>query len=130
MVGSLLYVQCTDDSDAKLHKELTRRAAELNKSTPYALDEHTRFDSVGVTKDNVFQYYYTITNINNPHKLMALQKEEIMQGMDKMFYTDKSLQFFVINKVIMEYIYRDTKQNVVEAITIETEKYRRKKSLN
>ncbi|NLC49878.1 MAG: hypothetical protein GX762_05870 [Bacteroidales bacterium] len=47
--------------------------------------------------------------------------------MDKMYATDRSLQFFVENGVTMEYIYRDTMQNVVDVITIETDKYRRTK---
>lgn len=124
MIVSLLFVQCTGNSDKRLHKELVRRAAELNQSTPVALDQYTRFDSVGVSNDNVFQYYYTITNINNPHQLITFQKEEMMQQMDKMYATDRALQFFVNNSVTMEYIYRDTEQNVIELITIETEKYK------
>ena len=75
LVASLLFVQCTGNSDKRLHKELVRMAVELNQSTPVALNQHIRFDSVGVTKDNVFQYFYTITNIDDPHKLIVLHKE-------------------------------------------------------
>ena len=120
----LLFVLCTSNNEKKLHKELIKKAAELNVSTPVALDEHTRFDSVGVSADNVFQYYYTITNIDNPHELIALQKEEMMDTMDKMYANDRSLQFFAVNKVTMEYIYRDMDGDVIDIITIETEKYR------
>lgn len=126
IVVSLLFMQCTGNSDKSLHKELVKRAAELNQSTPVALDQYTRFDSVGVTKDNIFQYYYTITNINNPQQLITLQKEEMIQQMDKMYATDRSLQFFVTNGVPMEYIYRDRDQNVIDIITIETEKYKKR----
>ena len=124
MIVSLLFVQCMGNSEKALHKELVKRAAELNQSTPVALDQYTRFDSVGVTKDNVFQYYYTITNIDNPNQLILLHKEEMLQQMDKMYAADRSLQFFVINSVTMEYIYRDTEQNVIDIITIEAEKYK------
>lgn len=127
VAASLLLVKCTTNTDKILHKELIKRAAQLNQSTPVALDQHTRFDSVGVSADNVFKYYYTITNIDNPHELIAFQREEMLEEMDKMYATDKSLQFFVKNKVTMEYIYRDTMQNVVDIITIETNKYRRNK---
>lgn len=123
----LLFIGCTSNNDKKLHKELVKRAAELNQSTPVALDEHTRFDSVGVSPENVYRYYYTITNIDKPHELIAFQKEEMMEEMDKMYATDRSLQFFVMNNITMEYIYRDTMQNVVETITIDTKKYRRNK---
>ncbi len=124
IAAMLLFIGCTSNNDKRLHKELVRRAAELNQSTPVALDEHTRFDSVGVSADNVYKYYYTITNIDKPHELIAFQKEEMMEEMDKMYTTDRLLQFFVMNSVVMEYIYRDTMQNVVETITIDTKKYR------
>ena len=123
---SLLLIQCNSDKK-KLNRELAKIAAEWNRSTPVALEAHTRFDSVGVTPDNVFQYYYTITNIENPQKLIASYKNEMLEKMDKIYATDRSLQFFVENRVTMEYIYRDTMQNVVDVITIETDKYRRTK---
>lgn len=123
---SLLLIQCNSDKK-KLNRELTKIAAEWNRSTPVALEAHTRFDSVGVTPDNLFQYYYTITNIENPQKLIASYKNEMLEKMDKIYATDRSLQFFVENGVTMEYIYRDTMQNVVDVITIETDKYRRTK---
>lgn len=123
---SLLLIQCNSDKK-ELNRELTKIAAEWNRSTPVALEAHTRFDSVGVTPDNVFQYYYTITNIDNPQELIASYKNEMLEKMDKMYATDRSLQFFVENGVTMEYIYRDTMQNVVDVITIETDKYRRTK---
>lgn len=126
IASSLLLVQCKSDKK-ELNQELTKIAAEWNRSTPVALEEHTRFDSVGVTPDNVFQYYYTITNIDNPQELIASYKNEMLEKMDKMYATDRSLQFFVENGVTMEYIYRDTMQNVVDVITIETDKYRRTK---
>lgn len=124
MIVILLFVQCTGISDNRLHKELVRRATELNQSTPVILDQHTRFDSVGVTKDNVFQYYYTITNTSNPQQLISFQKEEMIQQIDKIYATDRSLQFFVENSIVMEYIYRDTMQHVIDIIRIETANYK------
>lgn len=121
---SLLLLQCTSDKK-ELNRELSRIAAEWNRSTPVALEKHTRFDSVGVTPENVFQYYYTITNINNPQRLIASYKNEMLEKMDKMYATDRSLQFFVENGVTMEYIYRDTLKNVIDVITIETDKYKK-----
>lgn len=120
----MLTVQCTS-KNTQLHKELTKRAAELNQSTPIALEAHTRFDSVGVTPDNVFQYYYTLTNIANPGELLHMHKDDMMKSMDERYATDKTLQFFIQNKVTMEYIYRDTAMNVIDVITIDTGKYKK-----
>ena len=98
-------------------------ATNLNRSAPTALDQHTRFDSVAVTSDNIFQYYYTITNIENPRELLQEQKDEMIENIEKAFATDRSLQIFVKNSVTMEYIYRDISQKVIDTITIDASTY-------
>lgn len=123
VVALFLFTQCTSN-DKRLHKELSRMATNLNQSTPVALDQHTRFDSVAVTSDNIFQYYYTVTNIENPTKLLKEKKEDIFYNMEKAFATDKSLQIFVENKVTLEYIYKDTSQKIIEVITIDAINYK------
>ena len=122
VIVMLLFVQCTSN-DKRLHKELSKMATNLNRSAPTALDQHTRFDSVAVTSDNVFQYYYTITNIENPRELLQEQKDEMIENIEKAFATDRSLQIFVKNSVTMEYIYRDISQKVIDTITIDASTY-------
>ena len=123
---SLLLVECTSDNK-ELNKELTRIAAELNLSAPTVLDAHMRFDSVGVSSDNTLGYYYTIPNIDNPRELIANKKDDILKDMDGALSTDRTLQFYIQNKVTMQFIYRDTMQHVVDVITIETDKYKSNK---
>lgn len=123
IVISLLFVQCTS-KHKRLNQELTKIAAKLNKSTPQTLEENTRFDSVGVTPDNVFEYYYTITNTNNPNALFLIHKRDLMANLESMYSYDKSLQFFRKHKVNTEYIYRDSMQNVIDTITIKTDNYK------
>ena len=122
VIVMLLFVQCTSN-DKRLHKELSKMATNLNRSAPTALDQHTRFDSVAVTSDNIFQYYYTITNIENPRELLQEQKDEMIENIEKAFATDRSLQIFVKNSVTMEYIYRDISQKVLDTITIDASTY-------
>ena len=119
----LLFVQCTGNKEKRLHNELVKRATELNSSTPVALDEHTRFDSVRVSTNNEFKYYYTIIRIDNPTLLIAQHKEEMIETMDRMYATDKSLQFFATNHVTMKYIYNDLEGNIIDVITIEAGNY-------
>lgn len=120
----LLFVQCTSKSK-ELNKKLIEMADNLNESTPAVLDQHTRFDSVSVTSDNIFQYYYTLINITNPHELLNKQKEEIINNMGEAFASDKSLRIFTENDVTLQYIYRDTAQSVIDVITIDSDKYKR-----
>lgn len=121
---ALLFVQCTSKSK-ELNKKLIEMADNLNESTPAVLDQYTRFDSVSVTSDNIFQYYYTLINITNPQELLNKQKEEIINNMGEAFTTDKSLRIFTENEVTLQYIYRDTTHNVIDVITIDSDKYKR-----
>ena len=120
----LLFVQCSSNHK-KINKELTKSAAVENLTTPTLYDAHTRLDSVAVTSDNIFQYYYTLIDIDNPSELLRHQKTEIMKNIDKTYSSDDRMRFFIRNKVIMEYIYRDTAMNVIDVITIETDKYKK-----
>ena len=123
-IGILFVLIGCTSNDKKLNNQLSTMASNLNESTPAVLDPHTRFDSVAVTPENIFQYYYTIVDISNPHELLSNQKEEIINNMGKAFMTDKSLRIFVDNDVTIQYIYRDSMQNVIDIITIDPDTYK------
>ncbi len=99
-------------------------AANLNLSTPTVLDAHTRFDSASVTSENFFQYHYTIVYSRNPSDLLRNQKKELINNMKDAFTHDKSLQIFKVNEVTIQYIYKDTAQNIIDIITIDPELYK------
>lgn len=119
----MMFIQCSP-KDKVLNDQLTKMADNLNESTPVVLDPHTRFDSVGVTPDNIFQYYYTLIDIDNPKELLKEQKDEIINNIGSAFTIDKSLRIFTENNVTIQYIYRDTTRAVIDIITIEPEKYK------
>lgn len=123
-VAMTMFIQCTS-KEKQIHKELTKKAVELNRSTPVVLEQHTRFDSAAVTSQNVFQYYYTITNIDDPVELLKQQREEMILAMEEIYATDRSLQYFIQHEILMEYIYRDTLQNIIDVITIDTKEYKK-----
>ena len=120
---TVMMVQCTS-KNKQLNEQLNKMADNLNESTPTALDPHTRFDSVGVTTDNIFQYYYTLIDIDNPKELLKEQKEDIIKNMGLAFTTDKSLHIFTKNNVTLQYIYSDTTKAVIDIITIESGKHK------
>ncbi|HKM44311.1 MAG TPA: hypothetical protein VJY12_02510 [Dysgonamonadaceae bacterium] len=119
----MMFIQCSP-KDKVLNDQLTKMADNLNESTPVVLDPHTRFDSVGVTPDNIFQYYYTLIDIDNPKELLKEQKEDIIKNMGLAFTTDKSLHVFTKNNVTLQYIYSDTTKAVIDIITIESGKHK------
>ena len=125
--GLLLIIQCTSTNsnpNKKLNHQLTEMADNLNLSTPTVLDQNTRFDSVKVTPENIFQYYYTIVYANNPTELLRNQKQELINNIKSAFMTDRSLQVFKDNEVTIQYIYKDTAQNIIDVITIEPKTYK------
>ena len=119
----MMLIQCSPKGK-QLNDQLTKMADNLNESTPVVLDPHTRFDSVGVTPDNIFQYYYTLIDIDNPKELLKEQKEDIIKNMGLAFTTDKSLHIFTKNNVTLQYIYSDTTKAVIDIITIESGKHK------
>ena len=119
----MMLIQCSPKGK-QLNDQLTKMADNLNESTPVVLDPHTRFDSVGVTPDNIFQYYYTLIDIDNPKELLKEQKEDIIKNMGLAFTTDKSLHVFTKNNVTLQYIYSDTTKAVIDIITIESGKHK------
>ncbi|HUI33057.1 MAG: hypothetical protein PHO84_02630 [Dysgonamonadaceae bacterium] len=123
IMSMLLILQCTSNNNKSLNLKLTKMAEDLNLSSPTVLDQHTRFDSAIVTPENIFQYYYTIIYANNPSELLSNQKKELINNMKKAFTTDRSLQVFKDNKVTIQYIYKDTAQNIIDIITIDSEAY-------
>lgn len=122
IISLILIFQCTSNNK-KLNQELTKMADNLNLSSPTVLDQHTRFDSATVTSENIFQYYYTIIYANNPSELLRNQKEELIDKMKNAFTIDRSLQVFKENEVTIQYIYKDTAQNIIDIITIDPETY-------
>ena len=120
---TLQFVQCTSKTK-HLNKKLTEMAENLNESTPTVLDQYTRFDSVSVASDNIFQYYYTLINIANPNELLSKHKDDIINNMSMAFTTDKSLRIFTENDVTLQYIYKDTTQSVIDIITIDSDRYK------
>lgn len=121
--SGLLFSYCSS-SNEKVNHQLSKMANELNKSVPVVLDEHTRLDSVSVTSNNIFQYHYSIINIDNPHQLLLEQRDQIIGNIEKAFMIDKSLQIFTRNNVIIQYIYRDVKINVIDTLTINSEQFK------
>lgn len=122
-----LGIQCISNnkkSGKKINHQLTEIAQNLNLSTPAVLDQHTRFDSVAVTTENIFQYHYTLINISNPQELLQEQKEYILSNMREAFKSDKSLRVFVKDNITIQYIYKDTANNIIDILTVDPGLYK------
>jgi len=119
---SLLFAQCNSQDNA-INKKLTEMASELNESTPVMLDNYTRFDKASVTKENVFQYNYTILNSENPDSLIGVVESSVRNNIKREFSINHQLIFFKENNVSVEYIYNNENNKIVKTIRIDSSDY-------
>lgn len=120
---ALTLPHCSSDTRA-LHKKLSEMATDINKSAPVALDDNTRFDSAEVTDNNLFRYYYTVMNTDNPKQLIDTHAKAMKNDIKTSFATNPDLRIFVKNNVTIEYIYRDENRNTIRTITIHPSDYK------
>ncbi len=120
---ALFFIQC-GGGDKALNKKLTQMAAEINTSAPRMLDQHTRFDKAEVTKENVFQYYYSIVDVDNPDELVENSLQSLKEIMSETFATNPDLKIFKENDVIVQYIYNDVNNRNIQTITITPNDYK------
>lgn len=122
-LSTVLLVRCTSNNQA-LHKILEEMANDLSASTPVMLDPYTRFDGASVTKDNVFQYNYTILNTPDAEKMVNDMMATMETQMKEQFKTDPTLRIFTKNNVVIEYIYKNSDGNEIKTITITPNNYK------
>ncbi|MFA6702210.1 MAG: hypothetical protein WCR12_05425 [Dysgonamonadaceae bacterium] len=118
----MLLIQCTSEKE-RLNKKLNEMAENLNQSTPIKLDQYTQFDSVAVSDDNIFTYFYTVKNTKNPMALLDSMEIELGSNIKKAFKTDQSLKVFKDNNVTINYIYSDSTGSPVRTIIVTPEDY-------
>jgi hypothetical protein len=120
---AFISVQCSS-KESRLHKKLQEMAIDLNEAGPLMYDECTQFDSVAVSPDNVFRYYYTIKNTPDPKALIDSTKAGMESKLHEAFALNPDLMIFKENNLTIEYVYKDDAGNTIETIEITPDKYK------
>lgn len=125
VLSSILFTftQCGADKRA-INKKLTEMASTLNESTPVMLNNFTRFDNATVTEENIFQYNYTVLNIQNPDSLIKEVEISLIENIKHEFNTNPQLRFFKENNVSIEYVYNDENRELIRRIQIDSSNYK------
>lgn len=123
VLSSILFTQCGADKRA-INKKLTEMASTLNESSPVMLNNFTRFDNATVTEENVFQYNYTVLNIQNPDSLIKEVEISLIENIKHEFNTNPQLRFFKENNVSIEYVYNDENRELIRRIQIDSSNYK------
>jgi hypothetical protein len=105
-------------------KAMIQAASELNKSCPIMVDQHTRLDNAAVMPNNVFQYNYTLVNLDKSEVNIDTLKKYVEPGLINNVKTHPDLQVYRDNKVTMAYNYRDKNGVFVLRINVTPDLYR------
>ena len=88
-------------------KAMMEAASQLNASCPIMIDKDTRLDNAAAMPDNVFQYYYTLVNVDQSEVNIDTLRKYIEPLIVNGVKTSPDLKAYRDNKVTMGYHYRD-----------------------
>ena len=104
-------------------KAMMQAASEINKTCPIIVDKDTRLDNVVALPENVFQYNYTLVNLDKSEVNIDTVKKYIEPGIINNVRTHPDLKPYRDNKVTMAYNYRDKDGEFVLKISVTPDMY-------
>ena len=99
-------------------------ANEVNKTCPLQVDEATRLDNVTVYPNNVYQYNYTLFNLNRADINSEVAIKNIEPKIIASIKKESEFQFFRKAQTTINYNYKDRNGQFVFKIVITPEKYK------
>jgi hypothetical protein len=104
-------------------KAMMEAASELNKTCPIMVDQDTRLDNALALPDNIFQYNYTLVNLEKSEVNVDTVKKYVEPGLINNVKTNPDLKVYRDNKVTMAYNYRDKNGVFVLKINVTPDLY-------
>ena len=98
-------------------------ASELNKTCPIMVDKDTQLDNAVAMPDNVFQYNYTLVNLEKSQVNIDTVKKYIEPGLINSVKTNPDLKNYRDNKVTMAYSYKDKNGVFILKISVTPDLY-------
>ncbi|MPT35154.1 MAG: hypothetical protein E2604_08695 [Flavobacterium sp.] len=106
-----------------LESYLTTVSHEINKQCPIPVDRETRLDNSMVLPNKVFQYNYTLINLNKEQVDIDQAQKVIEPNLISNIKTNPDMSYFRDNKVQIIYSYRDKTGVFLFKIRITPEMY-------
>lgn len=116
-----LYPGCSNQTS--IEKLLKETANNLNKSCPMIVDSETQLDNVVVMPGNVFQYNYTLVNMQRETIDIEGMRNYIKPILINNIKTSPELKIYRDNKVTLAYYYKDRDGVYLTKIEITPDKY-------
>lgn len=104
-------------------KAMMETASEINKACPVMIDQETRLDNAIALPGNVFQYNYTLVNMEKSEVNLDTVKKYVEPGLIDNVKTNPDLKIFRDNKVTMAYDYKDRNGEFVLRISVTPDLY-------
>ncbi|CEM60431.1 hypothetical protein DWQ65_04970 [Treponema phagedenis] len=125
--GSCIFTNCagepknqTSANDKQVIAELKESEKMLNATLPRMIDSVTNWDEVKFKEPDVYEYYYTILNIEE--KKLGSKKEFLQTVLKNSIienYKDNAaVDIFRINNMTLKHIYRDKNKTEIFTITL------------
>jgi hypothetical protein len=105
-------------------KVLMKTASEFNESCPIMIDSETRLDNTIALPSKVFQYNYTLINVEKETFDVIVLKDYLEPNITNSVRTNPDMKIFRDNKVTMNYYYKDKDGNYLFAISVTPEQYK------
>lgn len=98
-------------------------ASELNKTCPIMVDSETRLDNAVALPNNVFQYNYTLINMDKAQVDTIQVKSYLEPVIKTQVKTNPQMKFQRDNKTTLNYYYKDKKGDYLFSITVAPKDY-------
>ena len=106
-IVSYFVIQAVFFNNSVFDKSMMEMASELNKVCPIMVDAETRLDNSIALPGNMFQYNYTLVNIEKSTIDTNEFKKFLEPELINQVKTNPQMEIFRKNKVTLNYNYRD-----------------------
>jgi hypothetical protein len=108
---------------ATIDKEMMNTANEINMTCPFMVDSETRLDNTLALPDNVFQYNYTLINVEKSKADTVSIKNYLEPNILNLVRTSPQMQYQRDHKWTLNYFYKDKSGLYLLLIRVTPEKY-------
>ena len=120
---SYFTVQKLFNNPQSFDKAMMEAASEINENCPIMIDNDTRLDNTVAMPNNIFQYNYTLVNLEkneiNIEELRSFIEPNVVNNVK----TNPEMKAYKDNKVTMSYFYKDKKGEYLLEINVTPEQY-------
>jgi hypothetical protein len=107
----------------EIDEVMMKAASELNKSCPFMVDEETRLDNTISLPDKIFQYNYTLVNLQIEDIDIDAMVSYLEPGLINNVRTNPDMKYQRDSEVTLAYVYKDRDGVFLTKILVTPDKY-------